>query len=202
MSSISDFFLTGLISYGAPLFGLALMLGAIGIPIPTSLLVIAAGAFSRQGMLNLVPAAGIGLLGAVTGDSISFAMGRWGGNWVSRRFGGSSIWNNAQSTFNRSSRWSVFFTRFLLTAIAIPVNLMAGSSCQYRRFLVTVVAGEAIWILVYGGLGYLFGSQWEVISQFLSDFGGLALGLALLGGGIYYFMRRRMQKSMEPELAS
>jgi LPXTG-motif cell wall-anchored protein len=86
---------------------------------------------------------------------------------------------------------AVFLTRFLLTAIALPVNLMAGSSCKFRRFLVTVIAGEAVWIIVYGGLGYLFGSQWELISQFLSDFGGLALGLAMLGGGVYYFMRKR-----------
>ena len=193
MSSITDYLLTGLITYGAPLFGVALMLGALGIPIPTSLLVIAAGAFSRQGMLSLLPAIGLGLLGTVMGDSLSFAMGRWGGNWVSRRFGGSSVWNSAQTTFTRNSRMAVFFTRFLLTAIALPVNLMAGSSCQFRRFFVTVIAGETIWILVYGGLGYLFGSQWELISKFLSDFGGLALGLAMLGGSIYYFMRKRKE---------
>jgi membrane-associated protein len=191
MSSISDLLLTGLITYGAPLFGLALLLGAIGIPIPTSLMVIAAGAFSRQGMLNLLPAAGLGLLGAVAGDSISFVMGRWGGSWVSRHFGGSSAWIRAQSTFNHNSRLAVFLTRFLLTAIALPVNLMAGSSCRFRRFLVTVIAGEAVWIIVYGGLGYLFGSQWELISQFLSDFGGLFLGLAMLGGGVYYFISQR-----------
>lgn len=191
MSSISDFLLTGLITYGAPLFGLALLLGAIGIPVPTSLMVIAAGAFSRQGMLNLLPAAGLGLLGAVVGDSLSFVMGRWSGSWASRRFGGSPAWISAQSTFNRNSRMAVFLTRVLLTAIALPVNLMAGSSCKFRRFLVTVIAGEAVWIIVYGGLGYLFGSQWELISQFLSDFGGLALGLAMLGGGVYYFVRKR-----------
>ena len=75
---------------------------------------------------------------------------------------------------------------------------MAGSICNYRRFLITVIAGEAIWIIVYGGLGYLFGSQWELISQFLNDFGGLALGLALLGGGIYYFMRKRDQSLGAP----
>ena len=169
------------------------MFGALGIPIPTSLLVVAAGAFSRQGMLSLLPAAGLGLLGTIIGDSLSFAIGRWGGNWVSKRFGGSSVWNSAQTTFNRNSRMAVFFTRFLLTAIALPVNLMAGSSCQFRRFFITVIAGETIWILVYGGLGYLFGSQWELISKFLSDFGGLALGLAMLGGSIYYFMRNRKE---------
>jgi membrane-associated protein len=194
MSAISDFLLTGLITYGAPLFGLALMLGALGIPVPTSLLVIAAGAFSRQGMLDWLPAAGLGLVGAVAGDSLSFAMGRWGGHWVSRRFGASPLWMNAQTTFNRGSQMAVFLTRFLLTAIAIPVNLMAGSSCQFRSFIIYDIAGEIIWILTYGGLGYLFGSQWELISQFLSDFGGLALGLAALGAGIYFLVRQRKEQ--------
>jgi membrane-associated protein len=194
MSAISDFLLTGVITYGAPLFGLALLLGAIGIPFPTSLLVIAAGAFSRQGMMDWLPTASLGLLGAVAGDSLSFALGRWGGSWVSQRFGGSTIWINAQTTFGRSSPMAVFLTRFLLTAIAIPVNLMAGSSCRYRRFIVYDIAGESVWIIVYGGLGYLFGSQWELISQFLSDFGGLAIGLAFLGGGTYYLLQQRNQR--------
>jgi membrane-associated protein len=108
MSAISDWLLTGLVNYGVPLFGLALMLGALGIPVPTSLLVIAAGAFSRQGMLDWLPTAGLGLAGAVLGDSLSFAMGRWGGNWVSRRFGGSPLWLNAQATFNHGSALTVF----------------------------------------------------------------------------------------------
>jgi membrane-associated protein len=82
-------------------------------------------------------------------------------------------------------------TRFLLTAIAIPVNLLAGSSCQFRRFIIYDIAGEIVWIFVYGGLGYFFGSQWELISQFLSDFGGLALGLAALGAGLYFWVRQR-----------
>jgi len=141
--------------------------------------------------MDWLPTAGLGLLGAVAGDSISFAMGRWGGSWVSKRFGASTIWINAQSTFGRSSRMAVFLTRFLLTAIAIPVNLMAGSSCDYRRFLIYDIAGETVWIVVYGGLGYLFGSQWELISQFISDFGGLAFGLALFLGGVYYLLRQR-----------
>lgn len=201
MSAISDFLLTNLITYGAPLFGLALFLGAMGIPIPTSLLVIAAGAFSRQGILDGLSVAGLGLLGAVAGDSLSFAMGRWGGTWVARRFGGSPVWLNAQSTFDQNSRMAVFFTRFLLTAIAIPVNLMAGSSCRYQRFVVTVIAGEAVWILVYGGLGYLFGSQWELISQFLSNFGGFALGLLILGVGITYLVRQRRSEQKHSSLS-
>jgi membrane protein DedA with SNARE-associated domain len=195
MSALSDFFLTAIATYGAPLFSCALFLGAVGFPIPASLLVVAAGAFARQGLLDPAQAAGLGLIGAVSGDSVGFLLGRWGGAAVSRRFGSSPAWTKTQGIFERNSRLAVFLTRFLLTPVAMPVNLMAGAGCRYLRFASTVLAGQSIWILGYGGLGYLFGSQWELISQFLSDLGGLALGLAVLAGGLVVLIRSRSGSS-------
>ena len=46
------------------------------------------------------------------------------------------------------------------------------------------IAGEILWIGLYGGLGYIFGSQWELVSEFLNNFGGLILGLVIFGFGI------------------
>jgi membrane-associated protein len=195
MSSLSDLLLTGVVSYGAPLFGLILLLGQLGIPLPTTLLVVAAGAFSRQGILDWGTAAMLGLLGSVLGDSMSFSLGRFARGWVYRRFGTSTLWLQAQTSFNHRGGLAVYLTRFLLTAIALPTNLIAGGSgYRYPRFLVYGIAGEATWIFIYGGLGYIFGSQWELISQFLSDFGGLALGLAILGAGSYFILRQTQKK--------
>jgi membrane-associated protein len=198
MTAIGDYFLTGLMSWGAPLFGLALLLGAIGLPLPTSLLVVATGAFGRQGMLDLPLAAVLGLICAVTGDSISFAFGRWGGTLISRRFGASKAWLGTKNAFERNSRLAVFLTRFLFTVAAIPVNLMAGASCRYLRFLVTVIVGESVWLGVYGGLGFLFGSQWELISQFLADLSGLAFGLAIFATGLVISIRSIRRKTRRP----
>jgi len=181
MNNISDLLLSGLITYGAPMFGLALMVAAIGLPFPSSLLVIAAGAFSRLGTLDWTYTAAMGLAGAVVGDSLSYALGHWGGKRVQSHFGSPAFWAKARSTFNRGSGLAVFLTRFLLTAIALPVNLMAGNSCNFRKYLAYVIAGETLWIVLYGGLGYLFGSQWELVNDRLSDFGSMALGLAVLG---------------------
>ena len=57
--------------------------------------------------------------------------------------------------------------------------------------------GEFTWIILYGGLGYLFGSQWELVSDFISNFGGLILGLVILGVGIWLGFRRK--RSLENE---
>jgi membrane-associated protein len=183
---MSEYLLTQIINYGAPLFGLILFLAALGIPLPASLLLIAAGAFSQQGFLDWLSIAVFGFLGAVLGDAISFGMGFYAKNWVSKRFEGSPTWKSARDTFDSQAGMAVYLTRFLITALAVPTNLIAGGSgIQFRRFLLYDSLGELTWVILYGGLGYLFGSQWELVSDFISNFGGLILGVVVLGIGVW-----------------
>jgi len=193
--SLTDFFLTGMITYGAPAFGLAVLLGALGVPLPGTLMVLAAGAFVRQGVLDWSTASGFGAVGAITGDSLSYGMGRFAKGWVQGRFGNSPAWQKAQHTFDRRGGLAVYLTRFLLTPLAIPTNLIAGGSGYvFWRFFMYTVAGEVTWIVLYGGLGYIFSSQWELINQLISDFSGLLVGVVALGIGIYILMRRRQRQ--------
>jgi membrane protein DedA with SNARE-associated domain len=183
---LSGFLLTQVINYGAPLFGLTLFLGAMGIPLPASLMVIAVGSFSQQGYFSALPMAWVGLLSAVLGDAISFSMGNYGKDWVQKKISESAAWNNAQVTFQRSAGPAIFLTRFLITALAVPTNLIAGGSgYKFRRFMTYDLLGEAVWILLYGGLGYAFGSQWEAVSDFINSFGTLILGIVILGAGVW-----------------
>jgi membrane protein DedA with SNARE-associated domain len=50
--------------------------------------------------------------------------------------------------------------------------------------------GELTWIILYGGLGYIFSSQWELVSELISNFGGLILPPVILGAGIWLWTRR------------
>ena len=197
---MSDFLLTQLVNYGAPLFGLILFLGALGIPVPASLLLIAAGAFSQQGILEALPTAALGLIGAIAGDSLSFGMGYYARERVNKRFDQSVAWKNAQDAFAARGGMAVYLTRFLVTALAIPTNLIAGGGgFPFRKFILYDIAGESTWIVLYGGLGYWFGSQWEMVSTFISNFGGLMLGLVLLLGGIALAFRWSRSKSAPVE---
>jgi membrane-associated protein len=188
--SITDILLTQVINHGAPLFGLYLLLGALGVPVGASFILIAVGAFSQQGYFSWPEMAIYGLLGALLGDALSFGIGRFGKNGVNRRLGQSSAWKNATDYFQRKAWVAIFFTRFLVTALAIPTNLIAGGSgYAFPRFMWYDALGEAIWVLLYGGLGYIFGSQWEMISQIVSDFGSMLLGIVLIFAGIRLGMR-------------
>jgi membrane protein DedA with SNARE-associated domain len=182
---MSEFFLTQVINYGAPLIGFILFLGALGFPVGASLVVIAAGAFSQQGILDWPSAILIGLIGAVIGDTLSYSIGHYAKDWTQQRFGTSPAWINASQSFQNNAGWAIYLTRWLITAIAIPTNLIAGGSgYKLSRFLLYDLIGEFTWIALYGGLGYWFGSEWELVYDFISNFGGLVLGIALLGFGI------------------
>jgi membrane protein DedA with SNARE-associated domain len=201
---MSDFLLTLVINYGSPFIALVIFLGALGFPVGASVLVIAAGAFSEQGILAWHTTALLGLLGAVLGDMLSFGLGYYARDGVNARFGKSPTWISARETFRKRAGLAIYLTRFMVTSLAIPTNLIAGGSgIRFRRFLTWVIAGEITWIVLYGGLGFWFGSQWEVISNFISNFGGLALGLVLLGIGIWAGFRRlkiiEMRKQKVPD---
>ncbi len=102
--NLTDLFLTGIITYEPLVLGLALMLGALGLPMPIPLLGLAAGAFARQGLIDWRTLSALGLMGAVLGDSISYAVGRFAGGWVQRRLRGSSAWQKAGDQFHTKNR--------------------------------------------------------------------------------------------------
>lgn len=188
---MADFLLTQIINHGAPVFALILFIAALGAPLPASLLVIAVGAFSQQGILTWYSVALLGLIGVVLGDVLSFGIGYFAKDWVDARFGQSRNWKSARDAFDSRAGMAIYVTRFLITALAVPTNLIAGGSgIKFRRFLTYDILGELTWILLYGGLGYWFGTQWEVVSDFMSNFGGLLLGLVVLGGGIWLGIRQ------------
>jgi membrane-associated protein len=189
---LTEWLLTGMLNHGAPIFGLALLIGAIGVPLPSTLFVVAAGAFARQNAIDGLNAGMLGLLGAVTGDSLTYAFGRVVHTWVRRRFVVSATWRQAQSTFERRGGLTIYLTRFLITPLGTPTNLLAGSGdYTYWRFFLYGASGELTWIVLYGGLGYLFGAHWEMLSQLLSNFTGMLTGLVVLGAGVYLWLRRR-----------
>src|SRR5574342_865351 len=174
---MSDFLLTQIINYGAPILGIIVFIGALGAPFPGTFIVVAAGAFARQGILPWHTTGLVAVACVVFGDYLGYAVSYYAREAVLNRFQGSERWMQAETFFNRWGGMSVFLTRFLLTGIAVPVNWIAGTSrFPIKSFLFYDLFGEAVWIFGYGGLGYLFGTQWEAVSELLSGISGLFMG--------------------------
>lgn len=189
--------LSWITTYGSPMVAGILLLGAMGVPVPGTLVVIASGAFIRQGFLDAYSTPVLALMGAVCGDTIVYGVGRFANLWIERRFGSTKSWQQAQSFFEQRGGLAIYLTRWLLTPVAVPVTLIAGSSgYPIMQFLLFDVAGELTWIMLYGGLGYAFGSQWELISELITNFTGVIIGIVAIGAGVYILFRRRRQPAI------
>ncbi|NUM46626.1 MAG: DedA family protein [Anaerolineales bacterium] len=186
---LSDQILTAILTYGATALGIIVFLAAIGVPFPSSVVVIASGAFIEQGYLELLPTLFVSLLFVVTGDVISYFMGHLGRK-VTGRWTQSPNWKRAETYFQARGAAAIFLTRCLLTPLAVPTNLIAGGShFPVLRFMGLSTAGEFTWLIGYGGLGYAFGSQWEYISELVSNFSGALVGIVLVIIGLVWLRR-------------
>lgn len=192
LSDLSSSLLTMIVTYGAFALGAVVFLAAVGLPFPSTFFVLASGAFIQQGVLDLVSTMVVALVCVVLGDTTSYGMGRLLRHIVVARVGETAPWRSAESYFQRRGAISIYLTRFLLTPIAVPINLVAGTS-EYApmRFVGFAAAGELTWLVIFGGLGYVFGSQWEYVSDLVSNLSGVFVGIALLGIGIFWLTRKR-----------
>ncbi len=188
-----DLLVKGMTTYGPLVLGLAMLPGAVGVPVPVGVLLIAAGAFVRQGIIDWQSAFLLAWLGAVASDALSYSTGRWTGRWARSRLTGryAAAWHQAEERFRHHGGRAVFATSWLLRGLAIPTNLIAGSSgYSFRHFLAWDAAGKILWILLHAGLGYAFASQWQLVGETISRH-GVWFGLcATMGTGVYLLLRR------------
>ncbi|MDW8325480.1 MAG: VTT domain-containing protein [Anaerolineales bacterium] len=171
--------LTGLIDYGAWVLGAATLVSAAGLPLPATLLLLAAGAFARQGLLDGPSAILLATVGAIVGDVISYGLGRTGHALAATRIQSLPAWQQAHDLFQRWGALAIFLSRFALTPLALPVNVLAGST-RYApgRFLTPVLLGEALWVVLFGGLGYAFADQWQAVSAAAGEASAWLMGLS------------------------
>lgn len=183
--------LTYIVAYGALALGVVVMLAAAGAPLPSTVFVMACGAFVQQGVLEPYSTLAVAFGFVVLGDTFSYGIGRGLSRRLSRRYTETETWVRAETYFQRRGAIAIFLTRCVLTPIAIPINLIAGSTrYSFPSFVWLAAAGELVWLLAFGALGYVFGSQWEIVSEFISNFMWLLVGLAIVAAGAYWLLAR------------
>ncbi len=191
MDIILEWSLGGLTAYGIPALLLLCYAGSLGIPFPITPVVVAAGALARSGLLDWQLVVLACLAGASLADQSEYLLGRLAQPWLKRNFGQKFLWQQADSALGRQGDLAVVLTRFWLTPLAPAVNVISGGRTPYLRFLAFDVLGELVWATLYGGLGYLFATQWEQVSQTMSDVSAISIGaLAALAAVYVLFFRR------------
>ncbi|MFV0300583.1 MAG: DedA family protein [Paracoccus sp. (in: a-proteobacteria)] len=179
--------------WGPWLVGLTTFLSCLLLPVPSSLVMLAAGAFTASGDLSLATIAGGALGGAVLGDGIGYLLAGRIRPLVIARPGAARMIVRARSFLDRRGFAAVFLTRWLFSPLGPWTNLAAGlSRFGIWRFLPAVILGETLWVAIYLGLGRGFGSNYQAAADLAGSVLGLLAGLAVMALlGRYLWRRRR-----------
>jgi membrane protein DedA with SNARE-associated domain len=202
---IIDLILEWISNYGVWILGLYMIFAASALPLPATPTLVITGALARQGLFNWYAAFISALIGILIADLISYALGRFAGDWVDRhignRFGDS--WFNAQTQFKRYGGWAIFLSRSLLASLDVPINMFAGASrYDIKKFILIDLLGTIFYISIFGGSGYAVSSQYELIIQTVQRFAGWLGIIAVAGLVIYLLIRRRLQNNAQETAAS
>lgn len=189
-----DDLLTGLIDFvrsidpvARTLFaGLAVMLETsvlIGLIFPgdTVVLVAAVGVTSFwQGAAMVV----VVVVGALVGESIGFALGRWIGphiraSWVGRRIGEHN-WVRAERYFARRGGIAIFLSRFLPVLHSLVPLTVGMSGYAYRRFLAWTAPACLLWATAYVSVTAVAAGSFDELKEQVHFAGYVFVGIIVV----------------------
>ncbi|MGE0232848.1 MAG: DedA family protein [Flavobacteriaceae bacterium] len=170
---------TLILAYGLQVVFIVSFLSCLAVPLPASLVFMAAGTYAATGELSVGGVWLAGLLGAVLGDNTGYLLARAAGNigpvarFLARR---DAAMARAREYQDRHGRTGIFLSRWLVSPLGPAVNAVAGlGNYPWPRFFAYELAGEIVWVTIYGALGYFFSAS----AQAVADIAGTAVLLIL-----------------------
>ena len=157
--------------YGYFAVGGLLLLESMGIPFPGETTLIAAAVFAGIGQLNIFIVIIIGVIAAILGDNIAFAIGNFGGKRLLNRYGKYIFlpperYAKFEEFFNRNGGKVVIVARFI-DGLRQLNGIIAGSSdMKWSKFIVFNTIGAFLWVLTWTLLGYFGGSHIETLLKY------------------------------------
>lgn len=128
----------------------------IGLIVPGDSIVIVA-ATAVAGPVEFVALAVAVLLGALIGESLGFALGKYFGPKIrASRLGrhiGEDAWGRAENFLDRRGGIAVFVSRFLPVLHSLVPVTVGMSTMRYRKFMAWTVPASLIWSIAYTGVG-------------------------------------------------
>jgi len=192
---MTETLLAALSDWGVPTLGLVTFLSCLALPVPSSLVMLAAGALAAVGELSLAAVALAALAGAVLGDQAGYLLGRGALAGLvpalARHPARAQLLVRAETALVRRGLTAVFLSRWLFSPLGPYVNLLAGTArLDWGRFTLAAIAGEVVWVAVYVGLGALFADRFQWLAGVLGNAVGLATSALIAALALGLLLRR------------
>jgi membrane protein DedA with SNARE-associated domain len=152
----------------------------LGMPVPSIPMLLAAGALVAFGKFHALPALMLPVIASLIADLVWFQLGRQKGSRVLHFLCRISIEpdscvRNTENIFARRGARSLVIAKFVPGLSTAAPPLAGIFHMKVRRFLALDLAGIALWVGTYFGLGYVFSNQLEDVAAY-----ALRLGVGLL----------------------
>ena len=144
-----------------------------------------------------------GALGSLIGAIVIYAIGLFGGRPLLEKYGRYVLISRndldvADRWFERYGTWAVFTSRLLPVARSL-ISLPAGIARMHLfPFLVLTFLGSFIWSTGLALGGYLLGSNWETLREYMRPFDIPIIALLAVLVLVYVYRRLRRRRKETP----
>ncbi len=205
--------LSAIARYGYASLFVAMLLEAIGLPLPGALALLAAGAASASGAMHPALAFSVAIAATLIGDITLYVLGRVAG-WSLLGFL-CALSLSPEVCILRSAKWfykrgrvTLLFAKFLPGVNTMSPPLAGSMHMRASQFLRFELCGVLLYTFAYGSLGYLFRDVFRIIAGSMQAFSRtvawvIFAGLiGYLGYRAWQYGRYRLNRSVQRVPAS
>lgn len=183
------------------LAGLAITLETsvlIGLIVPGDTVVIVAST-GVDGLLEYFALALVVIVGALIGESIGFALGRYFGPRIrASRLGrriGERNWVRAEKYLDRRGGIAVFISRFLPVLHSLIPLTVGMSTMSYRKFMAWTIPACVIWSFAYVSVGSAAAGSYRELADQLHYAGYIFVGVIAAFLVVVFIVKKVLERS-------
>ncbi|MGA2598790.1 MAG: VTT domain-containing protein [Bryobacteraceae bacterium] len=188
-----------LVHHGYAVVAVAVLAEQLGIPVPATPVLLAAGAVAGMGSLSLGACVLIAMLSAVLGDIIWFLLGKRYGTAILSllcriSLEPDSCVNYTKRVYSKFGPSTLLFAKFVPGLSTVMTPLAGRFLVPFGRFLMFDSAGALLWTGTYICVGWLFRAQLEHLADALFQMGswlGVVVFSLIALYALYRYARRR-----------
>lgn len=172
----------------------------VGIVVPGSISVIAAGFLASQGYFDVGDLFLFSAVGAILGDSFSYSLGKRGiilfkeGNKVFKP----SLLKKGEEYFQKHGSTSVFWGRFIGWVRPIIPYVAGLFQLDRKTFLLWNILSGICWAISHIAFGYFFGHLWSSVSYWSTQISIVVGGVLMVAAVIYLYTIVRKKQGIFP----
>jgi membrane protein DedA with SNARE-associated domain len=191
-----------LLQYGLVLLFLAVAVESAGVPIPGETALITAAFFARpeHHHWSLYSVIAVAAAGAIVGDNVGYALGRFGGRALINRLGfvkrhADKVLPPSERFFKKHGAKTVFFGRFIALLRVTSAWLAGLSRMEWWRFFLWNASGGIVWAVGISLLAYWAG---KAVAEAISRYGVYAVvGLVVVAALGFVALKLWQRRTVE-----